>query len=139
MSKRTHVAFGLLLASLLLRTDLMPFIPIVFLASVLPDLDLLLRDLPLIEHRKTFHNVWFLILVYALAVRFSPRVSYLMVIGVLSHLMMDSLTKQGVMWLYPLSRSKLSGPFRTGGAFDNSMFLMLMLASMYVLVQGFLP
>ncbi|MEM3481082.1 MAG: hypothetical protein QW576_05295, partial [Candidatus Korarchaeum sp.] len=60
MSKRTHVAFGLLLASLLLRTDLMPFIPIVFLASVLPDLDLLLRDLPLIEHRKTFHNVWFL-------------------------------------------------------------------------------
>lgn len=139
MSRRTHVAFGLLFTSPLFKTELMPFIPIVLLASVLPDLDLLLKDLPFVEHRKTFHNIWFLMTVYALAARFLPEVSSLVAVSVFSHFIADSLTKQGVMWLYPISKSKLRGPFRTGGTLDNLLFLGSMLTLVYILARRILP
>lgn len=138
MSKRTHMAFGLLLASLLLRTEMIPFIPVVLLASMLPDLDLLLSGLPFIEHRKTFHNIWFLVFVHALAIRFLPEVSPFISVGIFSHFIMDSLTKRGVMWLYPLSKRKLRGPLRAGGTFDKLLFLVFMLIFGYITFNSLL-
>ncbi|MCS7103720.1 MAG: metal-dependent hydrolase [Candidatus Korarchaeum sp.] len=139
MSKRTHVAFGLLLAALLFKVNLASFVPIVILSSMLPDLDLLLRSLLLIKHRKTFHNVWSLDLVCASATRLVPDVFPFIAAGILSHFIMGSLTKTGVMRLYPFSKSKLSGPFRTGGIFDNFLFLASILGLGYVLTQDLIP
>jgi len=138
MSKKTHLAFALLLSAYLFRLSpqQLLFIPIVFISAMLPDLDLALKSLPLIEHRKTFHNIWFMIAA-AYAIFYltgSSLVAGLSLVGVLSHLLMDSLTKVGVMWFYPLSRWKLRGPLRTGSTADTVIGVLSIIGASYLMI-----
>jgi len=141
MSKKTHIAFALFLSSYLFRSDLklLLFIPVIFVSAMLPDLDLALRSIPFIEHRKTFHNIWFMIAAIALLwiLVHDPLVTRLFSIGIISHFLMDSLTKKGVMWLYPLSNWRISGPLRTGGLIDSLIGAASLLASIYLVGSYF--
>ncbi|MGB9630805.1 MAG: metal-dependent hydrolase [Candidatus Methanodesulfokora sp.] len=141
MSKKTHLAFALFLSSYLLRSNpqLLIFVPIVFVSAMLPDLDLALRSIPFIEHRKTFHNIWFMIAVMIIfwSLTHDALLTRLFSIGIVSHFLMDSLTKQGVMWLYPLSNWRIRGPLRTGGLVDSLIGAASILASAY-LMTGYL-
>jgi membrane-bound metal-dependent hydrolase YbcI (DUF457 family) len=139
MSKRTHLAFALLLSAYLFRSSPQHLlsVPIVLISAMLPDLDLALRGFPLIEHRKTFHNIWFTVAA-AYAIFYltgSPLVTWLSSIGIISHLLMDSLTKVGVMWLYPLSKWKLSGPLRTGGRADTIVGILSLIGASYFIIS----
>jgi inner membrane protein len=138
MSKRTHLAFALLLSAYLFRfsPQQLLFVPIVLISAMLPDLDLALRGFPLVEHRKTFHNIWFTAAAaYAiLHLTGSPLVAELSSIGIISHLLMDSSTKVGVMWLYPLSKWKLSGPLRTGGRADTMIGILSLVGASYFII-----
>jgi hypothetical protein len=50
---------------------------------------------------------------------------------------MDSLTKKGVVWLYPLSNWRISGPLRTGGLIDSLIGAASLLASIYLMGSYF--
>jgi len=138
MSKKTHLAFALLLSAYLFRfsPQQLPFVPIVFISAMLPDLDLALKSFPLIEHRKTFHNIWFMIAAAYAIFHFtgSSLIAELSSIGVLSHLLMDSLTKVGVMWFYPLSSWKLRGPLRTGSKADTAIGILSLIGASYLMI-----
>ena len=142
MSKKTHIAFALFLSSYLFRSNplLLPFIPMVFVSAMLPDLDLALRGIPFIEHRKTFHNIWFMMAVMIIFwnLSYDVLVTELFSIGIVSHFLMDSLTKQGVMWLYPLSNWKIKGPLRTGGIVDSLIGAASILAAGYLMASYYL-
>jgi len=141
MSKKTHLAFALFLSSYLFRADpkLIPFMPVVFVFAMLPDMDLALRKLPFIEHRKTFHNIWFTtaVIIILWYLTHDTLLTELSSIGIISHLLMDSLTRNGVMWLYPLSNWRIKGPVRTGGMLDSLIGSFSILATLYLVASYF--
>ncbi|RLG47299.1 MAG: hypothetical protein DRO06_03055, partial [Thermoproteota archaeon] len=109
MRKTTHVLLGLALADLVLTAlgvevgERHALLALSAVASMVPDLDLALRSLPLVEHRKTFHNVWTLAVVTAVyAYLLGWEAAAAASAAFLSHLASDSLTKVGVWWLHPL-------------------------------------
>ncbi len=120
--RRTHLvfaAFVLYWVSLLLRWRLDPLPSAVCLvASLFPDLDYYLRGLPLVEHRKTLHNVWVLSITTYVLHPYGLSVPWL--IGYSSHLLLDSLTRSGVDVL--LLGRRVKGPFKTGGLADRLLF-----------------
>lgn len=85
-------------------------------------------------HRKLFHAP----LVYALlalALRESlPVTLYLgLVGGVLSHLLLDGMTRRGIPWLYPFHHSNISiSLFRANGVLDWLMLYALTLGATYI-------
>lgn len=102
VSRLTHAVGGVFAGWLLGLNPLY-----VLAGALLPDLDYPLRSL----HRKLFHNVWFAGLVYWLG-------GLPFAVGVLSHLVLDSLTPMGVNWLWPIPFERLRGPISTGSLED---------------------
>ena len=145
----THLAFGLLAGLLTLPLvqpdNLITYIVLCTAAALLPDIDhrgstinRMFRVTKLISalfrHRGIFHSIWpalFLgaILWYATTSTIAAAVA----IGYLSHLLADSFTKEGVNWLYPLAKFKISG-FITTGAFLEMIVLILVLGIITLLV-----
>lgn len=75
----------------------------------------------LFRHRGFLHSFIFAFLVY-LGVRylFSATVATAAAVGYSSHLFLDSLTKDGITPLLPLSGKKLRGFIRTGGLLEKA-------------------
>ncbi|MBU0472447.1 MAG: metal-dependent hydrolase, partial [Nanoarchaeota archaeon] len=74
------------------------------------------------KHRGFFHSFYammFLSLVVYLLFGFSPSLFFF--VGFLSHLLLDSLTKQGVAFF--LIDKKIKGCFKSGGLFDKALLL----------------
>lgn len=102
MQKLTHVIGGYL-AGVLVGVN--PWLAAV--GALVPDIDYPIRPL----HRKLLHNVWTAALAYFLA---GPALA----VGVLSHLVLDSLTPMGVNWCWPVLCPRIRGPIRTGSVED---------------------
>ncbi|MCD6157131.1 MAG: metal-dependent hydrolase [Euryarchaeota archaeon] len=131
----THVVFGLFLYIIAVHLGFLPYetsyFVIVGIASLIPDIDhpgskisKLLRLKKISEkltHRGFLHSAYPALLLflgaYLLACYsgFSEKaitVGMLLVIGYVSHLVLDSLNPTGVKWIYP--RAKVRGPIKTG-------------------------
>lgn len=60
-------------------------------------------------------------------------------IGMLSHLILDSLNPSGVMWLYPIASTKIHiAAIRTGSAGEKCISILLSIALFTVTVKGIL-
>ena len=132
MQLRTHIAFGLLFGILFyyfLNFDF-GFILVTGFAAFLPDIDLTLRKNwgVKIRHRTFTHSIWAMLLfVFITYILFRNLFLVLgLIIGYLSHLLVDSLTKNGIYWLWPIGDERqpphiekyhLKGPIITG---DNA-------------------
>ena len=105
------------------------------LFSILPDIDMVkskagrhLQPFSTIlsfvfRHRGFLHSFIFVAIVY-LGIRYllSPAIAAAATIGYSSHLIMDSLTKEGIMPLSPLSKLRLRGFIKTGGILEKAIF-----------------
>lgn len=106
----THLAVGLAVGTLAATVDDRANPRYGLVGAGLPDLDFLLEPLALgwpLVHRGLLHTpaFWVVVLgVLALTSR-SRRALAPLAAGLLSHLVIDSLTPKGVVWLYPLSGS----------------------------------
>ena len=105
------------------------------LFSILPDIDMVKskagRHLQpfstliafVFRHRGFMHSFIFASVVYfGTRYLFSPAIAAAAAIGYSSHLILDSLTKEGIMPLSPLSKLRLRGFIRTGGIFEKVIF-----------------
>jgi len=133
MKKRTHLIFAFMLFLLFNRVFGFPLLDSVFalIGAMVPDLDLYPRS----AHRKLFHNVWSLagMVFVGMASNFmNSHIALLFSIGFVSHLISDSLTIQGVMWLWPIQKPHFSGSISTGG-FKEYVVMMGMLFTIFVL------
>ncbi len=137
MQKYTHLIFALLL--FLLLNQILHF-PIylslfAFLGAMLPDLDIKIRKL----HRKIFHNIWFLMLVLFALFELhliDQRIGIVFSIGFLSHLIADSLTHMGIMPLWPITKPKFNGPFRTGSLGEFGIMIVMIVIIFFI--SGFI-
>ena len=105
VSRLTHAVGGYLAAVCLNMNPVY-----VVSGALLPDLDYPLGDL----HRKLFHNVWFVALLYWFG-------GLPFAVGVLSHLLLDSLTPRGVNWFWPIPFPRVRGPVVTGSFWDYAL------------------
>ncbi len=136
MSRRTHLLFaGLVLywyiqlMGLQLKVEWMVSC---LTASFFSDLDYYLHRLPLIEHRKTLHNLW------ALVITSIPLISYKIwlpwALGYATHLFLDSTTRAGVDIL--LVGKRIRGPLRTGGLFDRILFFLMLSYAAFLITRN---
>lgn len=135
----THVAFSILLGlfSYEFLNNQILFFACLILFSLLPDIDesgsfiskrifMLPKILNFIfSHRKFFHSLLFLVLVYIFLNFFNQTVALSSLIGISSHLILDAMTKEGIYPLYPL-KLKTRGPIKTGKVFELIIFLIIL-------------
>jgi len=145
----THLAFGLLISLLAFNflniENKILFVIIVLFFSLFPDIDETnskigrrskLLSWPInffLGHRGLIHSIHIPVLLYIIFKIFNQDIAYAAVIGYLSHLIGDSITKAGIKPLYPLN-IKISGFLKTGSLLEKVMFLGIMVLNAYLII-----
>lgn len=137
----THLLFTCFLVSSL--RDFIPaeqaiaFLIIALFATLLPDIDnrksVIGKFFPLIgitaSHRGFFHTP-FATLLFWLVVRClaGPIIGSAFLAGYLSHIALDSLSKQGIALFFPFSKRRLRGPIKVGSAAETVLAIIIAVA-----------
>src|SRR3989344_152366 len=144
MMFRTHIAVGFLIGLFLLQilnpVNQILFIFLMLLGAALPDIDHPESKIDskikvvgfLFEHRGFFHSLFAVLLLYLLLLHYIDSASvgvYIFAItaGYLSHVVTDSITKEGIMPFHPISKFRVSGFIKTG-RITEYVFLVIILA-----------
>ncbi len=135
MLSRTHLAFSLFIGLILINSVQNPFwfFGSLIFATFLPDLDSYTSKFgkrffsrvltAFTKHRGIMHSVLFMLGIYILLYFYFPFVSFGFLVGYMSHLVGDSITKQGVRLFYPF-KFRIKGFLKTGGKFESFLFLL---------------
>lgn len=151
MLAKTHLAFGMLIGLVSLQyirpENKIAFIAVLSLASIFPDIDspksTISKRIPFFPrminlvfgHRGIFHSIFFAFIIpYLIFYLGYPMYSIAFFIGYLSHLLIDSLTEEGINFLNPVTRFRISGFIRTGTSAELVIFLALLAGIGLVLV-----
>ena len=150
---RTHIAFALFVALVLIYANTINFSFVFFIAvmlfAALPDIDTpdsvvgrAIRPLSnlirvVIGHRTVFHSVWFPIIIYYLLFWFNQTIAFAALFGYSSHLLLDILNEKGLKPLWPIN-FHISGPFRTGGFFEIILFFVIIILDLLLTIKLFL-
>ena len=136
MMYRTHALFGFLIGLLIYGLDLdsLILVLLVMAGALIPDLDtsvsFLGRRLKIISyplklfftHRGFTHSLFFMLIAASIGMRFFPGHYIAMLVGIVSHVLLDCLTRDGVRVLWPF-QFKLRGFLRTNGLFEKVFFI----------------
>ncbi len=144
MIGKTHLLFGILLGIFYLdyfkfSGNKVLFFIIIGLASLLPDIDhpnsIIGRKIKpissiinfLFGHRKLLHSIFFLAAVGLLSFLLWPLYFIPTFIGLLSHILLDTLSKEGLNLLYPFNIIDIKGFIKVGGLIENLFFFCLLI------------
>jgi inner membrane protein len=138
MLLKTHLAFALLLILIFVNhvNDKIIFIGLVIIATIIPDLDTgfsnigkrwIFKPLQLfVKHRGIIHSLTTAIILSSLFAYFWPVGALGFFLGYSVHILLDSFTKDGIQPFWPLKHES-KGFIRSGGKFEESMFLFLII------------
>lgn len=145
MIKRTHLAIAAFLALFFLTrvNNKFIFVPVVLIASLLPDIDSgfstvgrykAFRVLQMFsDHRGAFHSFTLCILITLIFAFYYPIVALPFFLGYSSHLFADSLTIEGIKPFWP-AKIKSEGKIKTGGHIESSIFLVFCIVDLLLLI-----
>ncbi len=145
MMMRTHVlsALAVGLAIFPSVTHKFSFLPIIVLATLLPDIDCaqsylgrawFLRPLQWVtKHRGLLHSLTFCFLTTLLFALFLPFIALPFFLGYALHLFADSLTIEGVRLWWP-AKIEIRGNIRTGGTIERGLFYTLCVVCVPLLI-----
>jgi len=119
---RTHLALAILLAIIIFPYlhEKIIFLFILFIATLLPDLDLHFF------HRKFLHSFTFCLLLTFFLTLASWNIALPFLIGYSLHLLADSFTPQGIKPFWPL-QWKIKGKLKTGSFKETVLFYIILL------------
>ncbi len=143
MFLRTHfiiTAFFILIFFKYIQNPLI-FLPVVFLAMLIPDIDNRFSKIGhyrlsrifnfFIKHRGITHSFGFLAIITLLIFLSFKEVWIPFIFGYSLHLLLDSLTLQGIMPFYPL-KFRIKGKIKTGGIVENFLFGVFFLTDLFL-------
>ena len=148
MLKRTHLAIGIGLAIYFLPhvTHKLLFIPIVILASLLPDIDILSSSLGrirlfrpvqmIVNHRGFFHSYTFCLIITILLTFIYPIASLPFFLGYSFHLFTDSFTLEGIKPFLPF-KGESRGLIRVGGKVEQGILFVFILIDLVLFISLF--
>ena len=134
MLAKTHLAIGIFAMVFFLPhvNHKLIFIPVVLIASILPDIDSgfstfgrkgIFRPVQFLsKHRGIFHSFTFCILVSILLAFYIPILAFSFFLGYALHLLADSWTIEGIKPFWPL-KTVLKGGVRVGGVIEETVFI----------------
>jgi inner membrane protein len=147
---RTHLAFAFLMSLYII--DFFPvknkllFIIIILFFAALPDIDessskihKKFRPLSylasLTGHRNIFHTLYTPLLFSLTLMLFNFKEQAIAIlIGYLSHLLLDAITPQGISIFYPLNRKRIKGPISSGSFMETIIFFIFILLIIYKII-----
>ncbi len=136
---RTHITFSALLFLILFSYFQNPLLTAIgiFIGTIILDIDSEKSKIgkawyfrPIqwfTSHRRFFHSIFFIILATAILSIISTNIAIGFIIGSLSHLLLDALTKRGISPLHPITKRKLKGPIKTNSIPEEIIFVLLLL------------
>ena len=130
----THLAFALLTALYLMPQQIF----LVLLGSMIPDIDNVHSKINeklkitklfgyLFKHRGFCHSLWFALLLFITISYLAPNIAGPILVGYISHLIIDSITKQGIDYLAPIASFKVKGFIETGMAGEKMVLISIIL------------
>ena len=161
MTKNTHKSGGTLLAilfiiftSTMINYNLL-YILMFFLGasfgSVLPDIDhekaYISKRLPLLsklirsftKHRGLTHSILFVLFIYSLTILSESNLinSWIIgiVVGCISHILLDLITKEGVCLFYPIDKRISIGRVRTGSLVEGKINILLNISNTLLIIN----
>jgi membrane-bound metal-dependent hydrolase YbcI (DUF457 family) len=149
MMFKTHLAIGMAVAIYFLPwvTNKLLFIPVVLIASVLPDIDSGFSNLgrrkmsrPLqwfVEHRGVIHSYTTCVVLTLVFMFFYPIIALPFFLGYSFHLFADSFTIQGIKPFWPF-KWKSKGYLNTGGKIEDVVFFTFVIIDLVLVVLLFL-
>ncbi len=164
MEKLTHLLVGVLVGMALMRLGFGAVASFTAtLASILPDIDWMIDKAwisreSLIRrvwkrltgrgfHRTLLHNIWIPILADSIIILiFGLNVALVtaFTLGYISHLALDSLTKTGIFWLWPIGDENITGRRRfhlnwritTGKGWEKAIQIFLTILLTYIFIEN---
>lgn len=142
---RTHLAIGLAAALFLLTSveNKLVFLPVVLLASALPDIDTghssigrkwYLRPMQFFTaHRGVMHSLTVCIIISLAFAFYIPVLALPFFLGYSLHLLGDSFTIDGIRPFWPFKK-EVEGRIRTGGIVDDGIYYSFILISVILFV-----
>ena len=146
---KTHLAIGVFITAFFLpHVNYKPiFIPVVLIASLLPDIDSgfsifgrwkIFRPLQILtKHRGIFHSFTFCIAVALLFAFYIPILAFPFFLGYAVHLLTDSWTVDGIRPFWPL-KEVTKGRVRVGGTIESTIFFVFIILDLVFLVLLFI-
>ena len=143
MLLRTHIVFGIFFILLFFHQVQHGFIFALFvlLATALPDIDsqnssygrhLIFRPIQFVfRHRGVLHSIFAAVFFSIIIAIFWPIASFGFFVGYSLHLVIDSLTKEGVRAFWPLGWQS-AGPILTGSIVDETLFFVMIVVDILV-------
>lgn len=86
------------------------------------------------KHRGLFHSFFLSLVLFLLLGLWNWSYAFALLIGYLSHLLLDGLTPMGIMPFYPFSKFRVKGPFRTGSVAE----VLIVIGLIILIVKEFL-
>ncbi|MCR4285112.1 MAG: metal-dependent hydrolase [archaeon] len=147
---RTHLVFSLALYFFLIWILEVPnkllFLIFILFATIFVDIDTkkskfgkkwFFRPLQLfLNHRGMVHSIFFASLLSLIVGSFNLWAGFGFFVGYVSHLFIDGLTKSGVAFLWPLTKKKFGFGIKTGGIFEEVIFVLLLLGNIFLVGKG---
>lgn len=144
MKGTTHLVFGFLVSVLFIKyvgsSSPILFVILALFGSLLPDIDHPKSKLGkfvkpigwVVEHRGFFHSLSFLFIVTLVSI-YVFKQPYAIPVGVISHLISDSFTKQGIKLFFPF-KFKLRGFVITGSIIETVFMISCVIFSLMILL-----
>lgn len=152
----THILFTLLLTLIYFNyfnpalLNKIIFILLALFFSLFPDIDMpnswiskkirfLSRIIKLFfGHRGLFHSLLFVLAIAFIMFLIFQNINIFIIvfiIGYISHLLLDSITKQGIMPLYPLTRFRLRGFIKVGSYLEIILIIILIILIVLMILK----
>ncbi len=123
------------------------FIPIILVASILPDLDsgfsnigknFIFKPVQMVSvHRGMFHSLT-ICAIAAIFLSFAlPSTAFPFFLGYSFHLLADSFTPNGIKPFWPL-KTKVEGKITTGGRIEDAILIVLLVIDGILLISLFM-
>ncbi len=147
----THLAFGILISLLsliFLNVDnKILFILIIMLFSIFPDIDIPKSKIGkknklisgiinfIFGHRGIIHTIYLPLILFIVFYNLNIEIGIAILLGYLSHLFMDAITKTGINPLYPLINKKINWFFKTNSFLEKILFLAIVFMDLYLILK----
>jgi len=149
MLMKGHLAMGLFAGLLFLPlvNNKLSFIPIILIASLLPDLDVpnsylgqkpIFRPLHLIfKHRGVIHSLTLCVFLSLISAWFFPVFALPFFLGYSVHLLVDSFTVEGISPFWPF-KGEVIGKLKVGGKIEGIIFYLFVGLDFILLIRLFI-
>jgi membrane-bound metal-dependent hydrolase YbcI (DUF457 family) len=142
---KTHLAIGIFAAVFFLPhiNNKLIFVPVVLIASILPDIDTgfstlgkkrLFKPVQLLaKHRGIFHSFTLCVIVSVIFAFYLPILAFSFFLGYAIHLFADSWTLEGIKPFWPF-KTLLKGHVKVGGIIEETVFMTFIVLDIIFLV-----